>query len=437
MTDKHAIFRREAIEHRAHSWLGNPQVITPVGASIWAVVALVIIVSLIAFMVIGTYTQRVRLTGSVISQPAVARITAIGNGTIVRSFAEEGRTIHAGDVIFIVNMETQTEYGATSHEITSALISQKATIEREIILKSEALDTERNFLLQLLDNKEAELQKMNDLISQSSQQTLWLLEKVEYFKKLVRQGIALETEYMARRAEYYSASVQLEAYKREKVKLQGESIDIKSRLAAIYSEVKVSLEILRRQSARLDQDLVSTEERRELHITSPIDGTLTGITGLVGNKIREAQELASVVPALGHAEVEIFATAEAIGELRKDQAVRLRFDAYPYQWFGQYDGIVTSISATSVEKGPETKGGQTNQQQLRYFQVRISPKSSHVIMAGKTYLLKPGIGVETDIFIRKRPLYEWILLPLKNIRTATQGGPGEETLYDRNDERVL
>ncbi|CFQ56996.1 HlyD family efflux transporter periplasmic adaptor subunit [Yersinia enterocolitica] len=425
MINNSAIFRREALEHRAHHWLGSPQVIIPVSASVWAMLALVLIASLIAFLVLGTYTQKARLAGSVVHHPAVARIIAPRDGIIVSSLAEEGKTVRAGEVIYVVNMETQTEFGGTRHETAAALKLQKATIEREIKLKSEAADIEQNFLLLSLENKEVEQQKMDDLIGKSTQQTSWLLEKVQHFKELVRQGIALETEHMSRRSEYYSAAVQLENYKREKVRLQGEIVNIKAQLAAIHSEIEVSLEILHRQTARLDQDLISIEEQRELQITSPIDGTLTGITGLAGNTIRAAQELASVVPTSGQVEVEIFATADTIGELREGQAVRLRFDAYPYQWFGQYDGIVRSISTTSVEQRLDISEKQAHQPQRHYFQVRIIPKNNAVVMAGETYPLRPGIGVQTDVFIRKRPLYEWLLLPLKAARDTAQSHSGE------------
>lgn len=432
MVNIHPIFRQEAIAHRSHYWLGSPQVMTPMGASIWAMIALVFIVSLVTFMVVGTYTQRARLTGTVVHQPAVARITATHDGVIVRSFAEEGKVVRAGEVIFIVNRETQTEYGATSHEMSAALKSQKVTIEREITLKSAAADTEQNFLRQLLANKETEQQKMDDLIAKSAQQTSWLLAKAEHFKKLVRQGIALETEHMARLSEYYSASVQLKTLRREKVKLQAEVVSIQARLAAIHSELAATLEGLHRQTAQLDQDLVSTEERRELYITAPIDGVLTGITGLTGNNIRATQELASVVPTSGRAEVEIFAATDAIGELREGQTVRLRFDAYPYQWFGQYDGTVTSISTTAIssaasERALAANGVQTHHSPspLKYFQIRISPKSDGVLLAGETYPLRPGIGVETDIFIRKRPLYQWLLSPLKSTLSTTRSEVGD------------
>ncbi|CNL14110.1 HlyD family secretion protein [Yersinia aleksiciae] len=427
MVNIHPIFRQEAIEHRSHYWLGSPQVMTPVGASLWAMVALVLIVSLITFMVMGTYTQRARLTGTVVHQPAVARIIASHDGVIVSSVAEEGKAVRAGEVIFILNRETQTEYGATSHEITVALKAQKTAIEREIALTSEASETERNFLLQRLKNRDAEQQKMDDLIAKSTQQTAWLLEKTEHFKTLVRQGIALETEHMARRSEYYSAAVQLKAHQRQRVKLQGEILDIEARLAALNSAVEASLERLHRQAAQLDHDLVATEVQRELHITAPIEGILTGFIGLTGNTIQAGQELATVVPTSGRSEVEVFAPSDAIGELREGQTVRLRFDAYPYQWFGQYDGVVTSVSAATVsaaDRGVSASGERTYQSPRRYFQIRITPKNNAVLMAGETYPLRPGIGVETDIFIRKRPLYEWLLWPLNNSRNKVQSESG-------------
>ncbi|WP_340614624.1 HlyD family efflux transporter periplasmic adaptor subunit [Xenorhabdus thailandensis] len=421
MSNKKSIFRIEAIEHRANNWLGNPQVIMPVGTLVWTIIAIIIISCLIAFMIMGTYTQKIRLTGEVIYDPAVARIEATDSGTIVRSFSVEGKEVRAGDVIFIVNMETQTEYGNTNHKITSSLKSQKSAIKREMEIKLEAYNQESKFLVQSLKNKEDEIQKVDDLISKSTEQVSWLFNKSEIFNKLVSRGLALEKDHVERRSEYYTASIQLETYKREKIKLQSESIDIKARLSAIRTELETSHEMLRRDIERLEQHLVSTEERRELYITSPIDGKLTGVTGSVGKRIRSSQELASVVPISGSPKIEIFSTSEVIGELREKQSVKLRFDAYPYQWFGQSDGIVTSISTTTVENILDAK----EDNKKRYFQVNISPKNNNLILAGKTYPLRPGMKVETDVFIRKRAIYEWILLPLKRVHIATQGNSGD------------
>lgn len=416
MHNKRSIFRQEAIEHKANNWLGNPRITIPSTALFWVLITMMITIVLAIFLIKGTYSQKVRLSGEIIHEPAVARLEAYCDGTIVRSFVEEGKEVCAGDNIFLINMETKTEYGRTFHEITSSLISQKAGIEREIKLKSEAADKEKEYLIERLDNKKDEIQQLDNIIKKSTEQVTWLSDKAYLFKKFVEKGLALEKDHIERRSEYYNASVQLATFKREMLKQQGESIDIKGKLSLINTELENSREILRRDIARLEQKLFFTEEQREIYVTSPINGKVTGIIGLVGKRISTGQELASIVPMCGQTKIEIFATSEVTGELREGQSVKLRFDAYPYQWFGQYDGIVSSISNASVNGSP-AETVKNSPQHKRYFQIHIKPKNDSIPFAGKTLPLRPGIGVEADIFVRKRKIYEW-LLPIRRTHTA-------------------
>src|SRR5207302_891929 len=55
-----------------------------------------------------------------------------------------------------------------------------------------------------------------------------------------------------------------------------------------------------------------------------------------------------VVPSDSMLEAQLFVPARAIGFLAAGQAVRILYEAFPYQQFGTYRGRVTNVSQTIV-----------------------------------------------------------------------------------------
>ena len=118
-------------------------------------------------------------------------------------------------------------------------------------------------------------------------------------------------------------------------------------------------------------------------------------------------------------EAQIFSSSRAIGFLHAGQRVLLRYQSFPYQKFGSYEGTVAEVSRSAIspsELGQSFVGLTslygTNEP---VYRITVALDKQSVLAYGQTIPLKPGMQLEADVLIEKRHLIEWILDPLYTI----------------------
>ncbi len=68
------LFRTEALEYRQHAWLGGIQLIRPLSLNVLTVLVLVIAVAVAAYLAVGQYTRKARLSGYLVPDRGVIRL---------------------------------------------------------------------------------------------------------------------------------------------------------------------------------------------------------------------------------------------------------------------------------------------------------------------------------------------------------------------------
>jgi membrane fusion protein len=96
--------------------------------------------------------------------------------------------------------------------------------------------------------------------------------------------------------------------------------------------------------------------------------------------------------------------------------VQVRYQSYPYQKFGQYEGVVDSVSNASVPSSeqigfalPDTPAGEP------VFAITVRLKQQAVTAYGQNLPLQPGMRLDADVLQETRRLYEWMLEPLYSV----------------------
>jgi membrane fusion protein len=96
--------------------------------------------------------------------------------------------------------------------------------------------------------------------------------------------------------------------------------------------------------------------------------------------------------------------------------VLVRYQAYPYQKFGQYPAQVREVASTSLRSEdlavPGSVSG-TNGELL--YRIRLRLQRQSVQAYGETLPLKSGMLVDASVLLEQRRLYEWVLEPLFSI----------------------
>ena len=147
---------------------------------------------------------------------------------------------------------------------------------------------------------------------------------------------------------------------------------------------------------------------------------MSSINAQIGQQINANIPLLNIVPDGSSLEAHLYIPSSAIGFIRLNQPVKLRFQAFPYQKFGQADGKILSISETTINPQELSSFGDVNQsfknnQNDPIYLVKVRLNEQTIKAYGEKKPLKVGMVFEADILQEQRKLYEWVLEPLYSI----------------------
>ena len=91
----------------------------------------------------------------------------------------------------------------------------------------------------------------------------------------------------------------------------------------------------------------------------------------------------------------------------------LRYDAFPFQRFGQYQGRVTRVGRTVWSAG-ERVGTLPVREPV--YRIEVALDHQTVRSGAQEFPLRPGMLVNADILLEKRTVFEWVFEPVLALR---------------------
>lgn len=170
-------------------------------------------------------------------------------------------------------------------------------------------------------------------------------------------------------------------------------------------------------AAKRDRDSSSGQlqkaDRRNMlvSLTAPSDSVVLEIAKRsVGSVVREAEPLFTLVPLDAPIEIEAQIDSSDIGDVKLGDAVKIKFDAFPFQKHGTMSGQVRTLSEDAFAREPnQMRQGQGD----AYYITRIQiDKGSTLRMAGKNFRLLPGLTLSAEIIVGRRSIISYFLYPL-------------------------
>lgn len=418
MTNK--LFRDKAIDAQKSKWIGEVILIRPFSFTVLTIVVAIFTVLLVSFIFFGSYTKRTSVKGLLIPNTGLIRVYSAEGGTVSEKFVKEGQLVEKGTPLITLKM---TRYNSTGN--------YNESVQQQIELKKQSLDTEKNKLKDLYLNNvqqlNAEIQsirldliKLDGLIAEQRQRLALAQENAHRYRDLKdKEYISIE-EYQLKQDNYISLKVALQSYEREKNTKQAE---LENKLLAqqgLASKLESELTLVDRQLASNQQEFLENKARDSLLLQANATGKIASINAEVGQFISPNIPVMNIVPTPSYLEAHLFVPSSAIGFIRTGQTVKLRFQAYPYQKFGQGEGVIHSISATTMNPQELTNLGELSQgvtfnQSEPVYLVKVKLVQQFVKAYGESKPLKVGMAFDADIMQEKRKLYEWVLEPLYSI----------------------
>ena len=409
------LFRQEAIDAQREKFLGEATIARPVPFWVFTLLAAGTALLLIAVAVWGQYTRRERVEGYLALDTGAARVLIPDAGRVSELLVKEGDEVKAGDALAKVSLDRITGSGASTAEtVTAEMQSRRAILEKEREQWKNLGDQQAEQSRRRVKDLEKELTQVDSEMKLQEVRIKSAREQLDRYK-----GLAGEKQFVSealvkqKQDEVTDQEIRLQTLRRQRAQVERDLAGAKLEEPTIALRSRTQVEQLSRQISELREGLAQVEARRETVIRAPMAGVVTNIAVNRGQSIPADSPLAMVLPKGSGLHVELLVPTRAIGFVKPGQEVVLRYDAFPYERFGQYRGVVSDISRNVWSPG-ERIGPLSAREPIYRVDVKLDKQTVGAL--DQEFALRPGMLVNADLLLEKRTLLEWIFEPVLQLK---------------------
>lgn len=412
-----SLFRKEVTEGRSN--LGEVIIASPPSLRISSMVAVAIVLIITLFICFFSYTKKQRVSGVLMPDKGVIKIYSPQAGLIEKMYVKEGDKVNEGDTLFVISSERSSQGKAVTQENISEQIRTRLKLDRSSLSE---LDTA---WFANKANSQHQIQQLTEQVMlQESQarnqlQLAQLLQKrVAQYQQLQNQEYVSLEQFQRIKEESLRQNGALEASRSELINSRRQLLERTNELTQLESSYQKQRNDIRSKIASAEQELTESELKREIVIHATKSGTVTALTATVGQFFDGHAPLLSIIPKDSTLIAYLYAPGSAVGFIKPQSDVWLRYPAWPWQKFGQYHGTIMSVSKVALLHN-EIELFENNDANTPLYRIVVRPDSNYVNVYGEKVPLQAGMQLEADVVRDNRRLYEWIFEPLLKMAPTT------------------
>ncbi len=239
----------------------------------------------------------------------------------------------------------------------------------------------------------------------------------ERFDRLRADGFVSELAAMDRERERVEREQDLAAQSHTVRALQASLDQAQRQLQGARSSYRRALEAERfealAQRERLREEVDKQRVRRgRVELRAPQDGVVKELaTRTVGSVVAPGAVLLTLVPAGDPVEADVVVRNDDAGFVRPGQRAEVKIAAYPFQKYGLVAGEVLRVGpdaqetpATTAKPAAEPPAG---------YRARLALSSQSLAFDGAQLGLVPGMLVQAEVHLGRRPLIDYLLAPVQ------------------------
>ena len=412
MADERLLFRPQALDAQRQLGLGRVQLVRPLALR-WITLGVVTAAVLAAtFLSLAQYTRKATVAGVLVPDRGLIRLMPALTGTVVERRVVEGQSVLAGDVLFVVaverpllGLEAQSQVRRSLEDrrrsLAEAARAQQSLAGTRLLAFDRRLAAVESELGQL--DAEASLQQQRLALAEQALTRLQALQADQFISAAQSQSKA--EEVLALRATVQGLARQRAALLRDRAEIDGD----KRALPLLIGSAVGGLE---RDLAQADREVAEQDAQQRVVVRAPQSGVVSTVLAEPGQSVSAAAALATLVPQGSRLQAQLYAPSSAIGFVQAGQAVRLRYEAYPYQKFGHQAGHVLQVSRSPLapaELAALSLQAQASNEPLFRITVGLDEPATAIPLSA-------GLRLQADVQLDRRRLVEWLFEPLLGLR---------------------
>ncbi|MCS5712092.1 HlyD family efflux transporter periplasmic adaptor subunit [Candidatus Berkiella aquae] len=410
-----SLFRKEALEHRKDRLYGDVILLQPLSMTVLVSIVVFVCLMILAILFWGSYARKETVHGYLVPDKGIVKTYAPQVGTISHIHIREGDEVKEGDTLITLLSERSMQGGSDIDtlllkELTSTQAHQLERIKAEKSL----LTSEKVRLNAQIDGLKKELGQIEQSLKAQEDRMQILQTRVDGAKKLLDSKNLSQNDYQKIYEEFLIQKQQYQELLRAKSSRQSALSQTRSELEQLPIKSESRINEIENTISEIKQRHAEVAGRRALEIRSPIAGTVTALQAREGQWQATNTPLLAIMPKDALLQVELFVPSRAIGFIAKDQRVKIRFDAFPYQRFGIYEGHVAIISKHVLL--PSELPAPLVELKEPVYRLTVNLSQQHVNAYGKAFALQAGMSLEADIILENQTLFQWVLDPLTSLK---------------------
>jgi membrane fusion protein len=396
------LFRQEAIDAQREKLLGAVSSARPVPLRVFTAIAASFAIALIVFAFWGEYTRRERVEGYLVSDAGAASVLAPLQGVVEELFVKEGAEVTRGAPIARLASLRNAPISAKE------LAEQLRTLEGEMAGAKQIARQEEEQARARIASATAELLVSQGEIDLQTLRVTSAQHELDRAIKLFNEGFFSEAEVIKKRNELIEQQSKLQNIRRQRAGPERDVANARNDLAGVQVKLNQKILELQRKMSELRAANEQDGARRTTELLAPTDGVVTKIVVSRGESLAADAPIALVVPK-GSLRAYLLVPTRASGFIRAGNSVVLRYEAFPFQRFGQYRGQVDDVSRNVW--APNEKMGPFVVREPVY-RVDVKLEQQKVMAGGQELALRQGMILSADILLEKRTVFEWVFEPL-------------------------
>lgn len=421
------IFRKEVLKDKQPKWIGKALLIGGIPSGFIGLMTIFFLLGLLSFLIFGSYTRRITVYGEVITSPRATNIFAVQKGVVSTCFVNIGDNVDKGQPLFLIDISHATEEGKVNIMMRKALEKQLEQINK-IIKKLEINKKETIVSLQTQKQQyELAYSKSSDILNSIAKGVdnakSTMLDYQEYQKK----GLVTKDQLNSQINVYYQQQTSYQNLYNQHIQdsLQITKLESDIVITSIDFDNQISQYMF--QSSDIERQLAEVDAGGTFVINSPVNGRIESLNVYEGQMIDEGNNLVQIIPNTDPIYYLILWLPNsnlpyiAIGDI-----INIRYDAFPHEKFGQFSGMIESISyvpsplqeMASYSSSPVSNKTEVDES---YYKVLVLLKQTHFSDQNKEMILTNGMRAQATLFLESRQLYQWMFTPFYDVKKSLIG----------------
>ncbi|MFZ5844201.1 MAG: HlyD family secretion protein [Pseudomonadota bacterium] len=317
------LFRPESLEAKRDRLRGSVSLRQPFRYRLFAATSVLLVISLVAFLILGQYARRQTAMGHIVPTAGVAKLYPRQTGLLEALDVQEGEQVEAGQVLARVSSRReQTGENDIDAQLAQQLRESAEQLNGKISdeIRLAELDTSR--LTQQVANARVDVSRLQTQLATETERLTIAEKRKNDFERLRKQGFVSEAQYKDQYQAWLDAKLRREETNRSLDSQKAQLTDLLLQQQQQPGKQASRLVDLRNQLSDLQQRLIEVASRREFAVVAPIAGRVTAIQAKQGQTVTPQLSLLTIIPTDAEFEAELYVPTRAVGFVQPGQQVR-------------------------------------------------------------------------------------------------------------------